>query len=236
MPLCSNARPPRTGREGQAIVLSHVEVTHIFGCYEKVTRDYGLGDEDHGDRLASGEADGGSQDGDKVPQVLAVGVELGEEPFQVRAVAIGRPPPAAPRRVIEVARWKPAGKSADGEEQEAVAVAQLGRLALAQAEYFYAVEQPEAADRSSFMWSMRWQARLRRFRLPSSGGANQDDASAGLDSVSSGADFAQSPAFDDAGVLLTQACEQAVALMEPEPEPEPSPCGELARTAEAIAH
>jgi hypothetical protein len=169
-PLCSNAGEPAhaSAREGQTRTLEHIEVTHIFGCAEDVKRSYDLGEEHRNDRVR------GDDDADKTPQVLSADVELGEEPFQVRAIALGGSLPTLSARVIEVARWrKPSGAEQDW---IATAAAQLGRVAVAQAEYFYAVEHPADPERSSFLWNMRWQARLRRFRLPDASASEGEDA------------------------------------------------------------
>ena len=78
-----------------------------------------FGEEHRNDRVTGGD------DADKTPQVLSSDVELGEEPFQVRAIALGGSLPTLSARVIEVARWrKPSGKE---QEWPATAAAQLGR-------------------------------------------------------------------------------------------------------------
>jgi hypothetical protein len=208
LPLCTNARPPeRSGREGQVRTLEHIEVTHIFGCSEDVKRDYELGEEHRSDRVSGGD------DGDKTPQVLTADVELGDEPFQLRAIVLGLPPPSASARVIEVARWR---APTEPDAASASSAVQLGRVALAQAEYFYAVESPDADERSSFLWNMRWQGRLRRFRL--------DDS----DPDGSG------ESLDRGGVLaaLTEACEGALS----EVLPDASPCATLAATVDQLVH
>jgi hypothetical protein len=160
-PLCSNAAPPPwSGREGETVVREHAEVTHLFGCSEEVHRNYDLGK--HASvRLSDKSTRPGRS---KVPQDMIKSAELGEEDFQLRAVVFGSLPVTAPERVLEAATWR----ANDGSQAPAFwsAARDLGVLSFAQAEYFYAVEHPEEDERESYLWSMRWQARLRRFRLP----------------------------------------------------------------------
>ncbi|MFI5308871.1 MAG: hypothetical protein ACHQ53_16050 [Polyangiales bacterium] len=159
MPLCSSGAPVVPGHEGQTLDVEQTEITRLFGCSQKVERHYDLGAHAK-DRLHADDDGTGSK---KVPQVMAKGVELGEDDFQLRAAALGALPSGAYSRVLQTATWK-------AEDPNAVSVwstaRQLGRISLAQAEYFYAVEDPKADEAESYMWNMRWQARLRRFRLP----------------------------------------------------------------------
>jgi hypothetical protein len=207
LPLCTNARPPEqaSARDGQTRTLEHIEVAHLFGCSEDVKRNYQL-EEEHSDDSVSGD-----DDGNKTPQVLAADVELGEEPFQLRAIALGVPPPSAPTRVIEVARWQ---APSDSDAALASPAVQLGRVALAQAEYFYAVQGPEQAERSSFLWNMRWQARLRRFRV-------EDSASGG-----------GSPGRGDVLAALMESCDGALRAV----PADASPCATLAATIDRLVH
>ncbi len=174
VPLCSNARPPAgVAREGASVALDHTEVTHLFGCREGVTRSYDLGAHAK-DRLTAEGAAGESSPGTRVPQDMVAGAELGEEAFQVRAAVLGSTPAGVPEAVVRVASWGKSDAGADFETARA-----LGRVALAQAEYYYAVQDPAADERSSYLWNMRWRARLRRFRLPERDASSGEPAGAG---------------------------------------------------------
>lgn len=162
VPLCSDARPPQTelAREGAVRSIEHVEVTHLFGCTERVRRRYGVEGDQPDDEVA-GDAESSEK---KVPQLLLDGAELGDDHFQIRAIVFGTAPPSAPRRLVELASW--GQDPSAGLELLGAAGAALGRMSFAQAEYFYALDRAGPYARSSLMWNMRWQARLRRFRLP----------------------------------------------------------------------
>ncbi|MBN1653974.1 MAG: hypothetical protein JXA30_09375 [Deltaproteobacteria bacterium] len=89
-------------------------------------------------------------------------VDLGSEDFQLRSVVYGRPSSAlsfAAEAVIKIASWGEANSSMIAIYDQA---RQLGRLSVAQAEYYYSGNE----DRDQWMWHMYWRARLRRFRLP----------------------------------------------------------------------
>jgi hypothetical protein len=182
LPLCSNAAPPEgPGHEGATRSVEHLEVARIFGCSEKVRIRYELDAEHRSDRVGEGE---GSSSQNKVPQVLEAGVQLGDDTFQIRAIALGAAAPGLAPAMIEIATWDDPPSRPRGWLSK-VAPA-LGRVALAQAEYFYAVEQRAAPEPSSFLWNMRWQARLRRFRVPQAaerGGPGDADALGPLQAI-----------------------------------------------------
>ena len=225
-PLCSNARPPRAlGANGALRRVMHVDAVNIFSCRRDVEQRYDLSSAQGSDHV--------DEDGqDKLPQRLAEGIALGEEPLQIRAAVIGELPPAGPEGVLRVASW-----GAD-ERRSAAApltglvpdVRELGRVAVAQAEYFYAVENPEA-PLGDPMWGMRWQARLRRFRVP--GQATQDQANA---DPSETPDAGQPPAADPRDPVaeppfssLSEGCDAVVGKLDAHTQKGSSPCTALAR-------
>jgi hypothetical protein len=94
-------------------------------------------------------------------------VDLGGEDFQVRVVAVG----ALERLLawsgaVKVAAW---GRA----PEEDLPLGATGRLALAQAEYFY----DGSEERGEWMWHMKWRARLVRFRPSQGSGRTDVDAS-----------------------------------------------------------
>jgi hypothetical protein len=172
LPVCSNAEPPRRpAREGTRRTLAHVDVTRIFDCKRKVVQRYDLG-AGGADQLDSEQAE------TKVPQDLLADAVLGEAPFQIRAAVIGDLPRYAPEGVQRIATWRRA-PAPDVIADALPDPRELGRVAIAQAEYFYALEHPKTPP-ADFMWSMRWQARLRRVQLlkeksPAGSTASQPD-------------------------------------------------------------
>jgi hypothetical protein len=172
--LCSGEEPPsRPSFEGDELgPVRFTEVLQLFGCVEKtaMTRS-----------VASDARDSQASPAEKTPQRLAAGAELGSDDFQIRAAVLGAAPPQDARAMLQLARWQPASAPAAAEAAFAASAREASRSALAQAEYYYEVEDPSADERSGFLWNMRWTARLRRFRLP------EHATAPGADDVSSGA-------------------------------------------------
>jgi len=87
-------------------------------------------------------------------------VWLGHEEFQYRAYGIGRNPHENHwqhgERGIRIAQ----GGNDDGRNATHVAHV-LGRLSIAQAEYYF----DGVDDKAEWLWKQRWRARLRRFRI-----------------------------------------------------------------------
>jgi hypothetical protein len=240
VPVCSDAAPPRlAGRPGLRRTLVHTEVTRIFGCKRKVVQRYDLG-AGGADKLDSEQAE------TKVPQDLLADAVLGEAPFQIRAAVVGDLPWSGPEGVQRIATW---GR----EEPDPVGDAlpdprELGRVAIAQAEYFYALEHPKTPP-ADFMWSMRWQARLRRVQL------TQTTAHRGADDEREGDDEHDQDHDDDDGVAgivpqapfgsLVEACDALAAQLQPDRdgadgedeknEKERSPCAALTRAVKSEA-
>lgn len=169
LPVCSTEEPlDWVGGKGETHVVAFTEVLRVFGCQEKIKRTYELSDEAQKSHVSESSA---SEQNKKVPQLLLPGVRLGEKDFQLRAVVFGRPLPPGPEGVLDVAAWG-AGPEYAAEAKAWNAVRQLGQLSIAQAEFYYAVENPEIPETAEFMWNMRWQARLRRFRIPEAQSSN----------------------------------------------------------------
>jgi hypothetical protein len=205
-PLCSNARAPRAlGRNGAVRRVEHVDVVNIFSCRRTVEQRYDLSAADGSDHVGGDDAQG------KVPQAFAAGIMLGDEPLQLRAAVIGELPPAGPEGVVRIAAW-----GADARRSAAAVAPQLngdprelGRVALAQAELYYAVEDA-GAPLGDPMWSMRWQARLRRFRLP---GQEQSKAAAPTSAATNTKDEPQPVGSEPIYRSLTEGCDAALTRL-----------------------
>jgi len=122
-----------------------------------------------------------SSEGDTSPMRLEQGKMLGASDFQLRAVVIGKKAPERAQRVVALAWWGgPRGDAVADEGGALVSTATaLGRIGLAQAEYYFdwtglgkdgPKDQTKPADVTEWMWNMAWRARLRPFRM------NHDDA------------------------------------------------------------
>jgi len=85
VPICSNVAPPSTPPIGSqhTVDLVHTEVLQMFRCFELRTERREI--EGEGGGLAASEEEGQQM----APQLIAEGAELGEEDFQLRALAIG---------------------------------------------------------------------------------------------------------------------------------------------------
>ena len=154
--LCSDERAPhRSGFEGQRYgPVRFVEVVDLFGCVERRTLK----------RTVERDRSARSSRQAETPQRLAADAVLGQERFQMRALVLGSARAGKAQSLIEHAAW---GRTAPFAETAFAQAARLSaRTAYAQAEYYYAVENHDADERASYLWNMRWQARLRRFRMP----------------------------------------------------------------------
>jgi hypothetical protein len=153
--LCSDERAPQQhGIEGaQYGPVRFTEVVDLLGCIEnaKVSRRI---ERDEQSQRASRDAE--------TPQRIADGARLGEARFQVRAVVLGKPPSRVAERLVDLARW--ASSAPAPEIAFAASARNAARAAFAQAEYYYAVEDPDRDESAGYLWNMRWQARFRRFR------------------------------------------------------------------------
>jgi hypothetical protein len=197
-PVCSSEdAPERRGAEGETFgPVRGLEVLHILGCSEDAVlqRDVARDPKSLRD----------DAEHSRSPQALVSGAELGEAPFQLRAYVLGASSRANVERILDVASWGTLARSAEfgAEHARLAALLDTSRSAFAQAEYYYAVRDGGAAERASYLWNMRWQARLRRFRLP------EAPASSGA-GASQSADFGVQPVALD----LLEACARAHVLV-----------------------
>jgi hypothetical protein len=208
--VCSDVAPPdHTGYEGERHELPHREVTRVFGCGSKTKRRHEV-EKSEGGQPADAERE--------VPQRLVEGAQLGMEPFQIRAGVIGAPFGERTTRLLALATFGAARKTDSFESDPSQA---LGRIAVAQAEHYY--DGPELADPASYLWSMHWRARLRRFTWP--GG----EADASVD--------AEDAAAFSAGAIevsFATACASAVAAFGADEDGDP--CALLRDRADEIVH
>jgi hypothetical protein len=107
-------------------------------------------------------------------------VALGDEDFQLRSVVYGRKGSTLSRaaeQAIAIASW---GRSESLLTDLYGHARHLGRLSVAQAEYYYSGSE----ERGEWMWHMYWRARLKRFRMPRTDDSNQPRSqNAGRDPV-----------------------------------------------------
>ena len=155
--VCSNETvPPRPlfPTDGEiSDRVDFIEVTQILGCTKSETKrvDFNLDSQGNSDRPAGGE--GNNQ---KSPKRVETHAALGDESFQLRSLILGTVPTGLADNVVRLPSLNqaPAGNPLSALEP-------LGKIAFAQAEYYY--EGTET--RPEWMWNMKWRARLRRFRL-----------------------------------------------------------------------
>lgn len=207
-PVCSDAAAPEaSGREGQRLEVAHHEVMRVFRCTKQITTEYEVPPSDGG-QPAKPERE--------VPQRLVDGAELGAELFQVRAGVVGEAPSDQPIRLLRLASWR------DQDPPAALPIPEaLGRIAVAQAEYYF--DGPEQGDPESYLWSMNWRARLRRFSWPSAEGDPSVDPG---DAGEFGADALE--------VSLDAACR--LALTTAGLDAAGDACASLHELADAIVH
>lgn len=173
LPLCREDLPELLV-PGQAGDTKHVifkEVVRVFSCSVPVTTTI---------ELASGDqAFGGSGSESRSPHKLEEDIDLGTEPFQIRAIAFGaKPDPGDAKQGVVLVnrgegswqnRWDGARPAGDEEVGELIELASnVGRVAVAQAEFYFDVSAGEDGDveERDWMWQMKWTARLRHFHLP----------------------------------------------------------------------
>lgn len=157
--VCDNIAPPTST---QAVIdgyaeLEHIEVMRIFGCTEKITERREISD-------GEGELSAGGDGADMAPQLIAQGAALGGEPFQIRAVVVGQPSRSSPDPLLALVQ-DTTDAATEAESRAWSLASQLGRISVAQAEFYFDAASPEPTD---LLWSMGWTARLRRFRLAGS--------------------------------------------------------------------
>lgn len=153
-PVCAEpADLPEGGEVGDRETVETTEVLHILRCSAKRKVKIGNTEQFSGNERPKGGAD-------QSPQRVE-DVALGSNTFQLRAVVIGKDASRS-ARAIDMALWGHRAGSMLAEVGDFV-----DWLAVAQAEYYY--DHDGTADRAEWMWSQRWRARLRRFRLPERG-------------------------------------------------------------------
>ena len=129
------------------------QVPQIFSCMRKSRTVVAQKDEQES---KSGPAN------KKSPKKVMPKTHLGDESFQLRAVAFGNAEQAESARLVRL------GLHGKGDPENPFdRLKYLGGFSLAQAEYYYSLP----VDRDAWMWNMSWRARLKRFDLT-------DDASA----------------------------------------------------------
>ncbi len=157
-PVCSSERvpdAPQVPRENElSQPIDFVEVTQILGCTKQETKhvDFNLNSDGRTDTPVG--ADGSE---DKSPKRLESNATLGDESFQVRSLIVGQLPTGLADRIVHLPLSN-RGQTAN----PLSALESAGRIAFAQAEYYYGGSE----CRDEWMWNMKWRARLRRFRLP----------------------------------------------------------------------
>lgn len=173
-PLCTDFVPPsHVGIEpGTEKVFFYREVTRIFSCTKKVNKEFDVAEEDQ---------NFGGEEGDtsRSPHKIEDDLELGDEAFQIRAIAFGKSPgPGTAQKGVDLINYKmirenqnpfteEGEESAGGKVKEVLldAASLIGSVSGAQAEYYFQYSEP--AHRAEWMWHMNWTARLKHFRLPS---------------------------------------------------------------------
>ena len=161
-PLCGGPRPLAPGRRvGDEQTVEYRAVTQVLGCERKERRTISMEG-----RVASVDA---SEKNGRAPQRVEDGVEMGGEALQLRIVVLGQ---GASTKVVPILQLAAHGECGEAGEIDpdcqlplASAARQLGRLSVAQSEYFF----DGNVDRAEWMWQMRWRGRLRRFRMPEKG-------------------------------------------------------------------
>ncbi len=133
------------------------QVAQIIGCERTAERQF-TPKTNEGDKLTQKDRDTRTR---ARPQRIE-DVVLGDEDFQLRSVVYGRKGSAltlAAEKAIAIASWGRADTFLTDLYSHA---RQLGRLSVAQAEYYYSGNE----ERNEWMWHMYWRARLKRFRMP----------------------------------------------------------------------
>ena len=226
--------PPRVPDEQLAFVGAWSAVTYLHSCDETVTnidqtkeyqaaadRDAAQEQAQAGQRHATlgtlggnGAAAGGCDQGDKAHLTMKDQDDdniLGGSTYQMRAIVIRNTAPSGAKRVV---RSVPLRLMRGGEQESKSPASALVDIAnhiyAAQAEYYfdttYVKDAPEqVADlRASWMWNMRWKARMRRLRLPTSNSSSGNGsgpsfgggAMSGGSSSSQGCGGASPPSLD----------------------------------------
>jgi len=198
--------PPQTpdhslppGFSANEYTLTYPTVKQVYGCTQEATIQMTFPSD-----WSSG---GGSNKGeDKAPQKMEDDVELGTETFQIRGIVANfgdrRPKridqglhDAAFERKVEMESWVGAARL-------------VGKVEVAQAEYYFNHDGVNNKAATEWMWNMDWRARLVRFRIPSDDNQQQNNSnsnnssSMGLASLSSTA--SSSPSVNISSIPLPE--------------------------------
>lgn len=136
-------------RDGETRVSeTHKAITHVLHCAQS-------------ERIKAELADGSFKELKKQkPQEMCNCATQGESMFQVRSVVVGDPKAYtadSDKRILV------ATGGAEARQSSLATFGDLaGRLAIAQAEYFF---DDEKKPRSEWLWHMNWKARMRRFHI-----------------------------------------------------------------------
>jgi hypothetical protein len=153
LPLCGNDKPPptpppRNTLPGATVTVDFQEVTNVFSCsrHEEQAINYGS------DATKPSSSD---EDSSHSPKRILSDAKLGDEHFQIRAIV--QTPLVDDGAAVRVTLF---GNKPDVNPLQPAA--DLGRFAMAQAEFYYAGTE----GRDAWMWNMNWRARFRVFREP----------------------------------------------------------------------
>ena len=156
-PVCTTEHAPLLLARvavGDRQIVHFEEVSHMIAC---------MREERERVEVSDGETAGENGADAKSPKRIESDIELGDEGFQLRAMAFGKRDTAGAKRAVELTLWE--RPSPDNPLDE---LSSLGLYSFSQAEYFYDGLEP----REGWLWTMKWRARLRRFYLPE----EQDDS------------------------------------------------------------
>lgn len=147
--------PPDINAEGY--VLRYPAVKHIYGCSEEATLELELPES-----WTRARAEHGAEE--QASHRLQADTPLGSEAFQIRGVAAA----FEDRRSSRIDRGLRAGAFGNVVEPEGWVLAgrDAGKVAVAQAEYFFSQDGQQHSSPEEWLWNMAWKARLVRFRLP----------------------------------------------------------------------
>jgi hypothetical protein len=179
-PVCKRNHVQVGGRVGAGPAeVRDTIVSHVLSCIVWETKVFPLAK--RGETL-------NSRDNDKrSPMRVEKGLDLGEEDFQIRAIAYGEAVgPGKYLAGVQLARWKQ--EPAADRTIVTDVMSLLHHFSAAQGEYYFDDEGTIEAD--EWMWQAAWTARLRRFRFPKddeskgeaqAGGHNESHAYGGLE-------------------------------------------------------
>jgi len=179
--------PP--GFDTDVHTLRYNTVKHVYGCTVDATLQVTFPK----DWTSTTSAAGGD---DKAPQKMEEGQELGGGDFQIRGLAMVLDGDRRPKHIDVALKNASFGREVELESWVNPARA-VGRLAVAQAEYYFNHNGREPnKNAKEWLWNMDWRARLVRFRLP-----GDDEQSNSEDTSASGMDMSSfSPGGNEEGL------------------------------------